>query len=152
MNSEVVIYHSSDCTALENFSTKINKNNAKCVRTVARWKYQLYGTAVVILVVVAGGNTNCTDSCEDVCCGCFNCFIIFFFAREVILRGVLWKVCEVEVSVCRASVVLVVIVMSMEMFDHAESLLNGIENELQQRIDVLLEVNENYRGTLVLCL
>ena len=55
-------------------------------------------------------------------------------------------------SVCRASVELVVIVMSMEMFDHAESLLNGIENELQQRIDVLLEVNENYRGTLVLCL
>ena len=34
----------------------------------------------------------------------------------------------------------------MAAFDHAEMLLEGVEQDLQQRIDMLLEVNENYRG------
>jgi hypothetical protein len=36
--------------------------------------------------------------------------------------------------------------MASASFEHADLLLEGIEHELQQRIDMLLEVNENYRG------
>ena len=35
----------------------------------------------------------------------------------------------------------------MASFDEAEMLLEGIEAELQQRVDVLLEMNESYRGS-----